>query len=96
MSSKVAEVKTLFGEKISSVTTSEHLEELRVEFLGKKGLVAALMSELKNVPNEEKKEFGRIVNELKQEVEKIITEKKEKILIQKYNLFLPKREQEFL
>ena len=62
MNSKVNEIKALFDEKISLADSSEQIEELRVEFLGKKGLVAALMGELKNVPNEEKKEFGRVVN----------------------------------
>ena len=69
MNSKVNEIKSLFDEKISSVTSSSQVEELRVEFLGKKGLVSSLMSELKSVPNEEKKEFGRVVNVLKQEIE---------------------------
>ena len=77
---KVAEIKALFDEKISSVTSSDKAEELRVEFLGKKGHIAALMSELKNVPNEEKKEFGRVVNEIKQEIEKAIAEKKEALV----------------
>ena len=43
--------------------------------MGKKGLVAALMSELKNIPNEEKKEFGQVVNVIKQEIEEEITAK---------------------
>jgi len=80
MNSKVTEIKSLFNEKISAVSSSEQVEELRVEFLGKKGLVAALMSELKNVPNEEKKEFGRIVNVLKQEIEQTMAEKKTAIV----------------
>ena len=50
MNSKVNDIKALFNEKLSSVSSSEQVEELRVEFLGKKGLVASLMSELKNVP----------------------------------------------
>ena len=73
MSSKVDEIKALFDEKISSVASSEDVEALRVEFLGKKGHLAMLMGELKNVPNEEKKEFGRVVNILKQEIEETIT-----------------------
>ncbi len=76
MNSKVTEIKALFDEKISSIASSDKVEELRVEFLGKKGYVAALMSELKNVPNEEKKEFGRVVNVIKQEIEEQITAKK--------------------
>ena len=77
---KAEEIKKLFEEKISALNTSEAVEELRVEFLGKKGLVSGLMSELKNVPNEEKKEFGRIVNVLKQEIEEKITQKKDEVV----------------
>ena len=76
MNSKVTEIKALFDEKIASVTSSDKVEELRVEFLGKKGYVAGLMSELKNIPNEEKKEFGQVVNVIKQEIEEEITAKK--------------------
>ena len=80
MNSKVSEIKALFDGKIASVTSSDKVEELRVEFLGKKGYVAGLMGELKNVPNEEKKEFGRIVNVIKQEIEEAITSKKATLL----------------
>ena len=80
MNSKVDAIKKLFEEKIKAVEASDKVEELRVEFLGKKGQVAALMSELKNIPNEEKKEFGRIINVLKQNIENSISEKKEAIV----------------
>ena len=69
MNAKVSEIRDLFDSKAAAVDTAEAIEQLRVEFLGKKGMVSALMSELKNVPNEEKKEFGRVVNVLKQEIE---------------------------
>ena len=80
MNSKVAEIKALFDEKIASVTSSDKVEELRVEFLGKKGYVAGLMGELKNIPNEQKKEFGQVVNVIKQEIEAAITSRKAELL----------------
>ena len=43
MNSKVNDIKALFNEKLCSVASSEQVEELRVEFLGKKGLVAELL-----------------------------------------------------
>mgnify|MGYP004467725867 FL=1 len=79
MSQKVEEIKKLFEEKIAQTASSEKIEELRVEFLGKKGYVSSLMGELKNVPNESKKEFGRVVNVLKTELEALIGEKREEI-----------------
>ncbi len=78
--SKVEEIKALFDQKINELDASDKVEELRIEFLGKKGLIAALMGELKNVPNEEKKEFGQIVNLLKQEIEGSIAKKREEIV----------------
>lgn len=41
------------------------LEAYRIKFLGSKGLVKALMGEMKQVPNEKKKEVGQWLNELK-------------------------------
>ena len=41
-------------------------EEFRIKWLGTKGLVKTIMGEMKNVPNEKKKEFGQLLNEFKQ------------------------------
>ena len=41
------------------------VEEFRIKWLGTKGIVKEVMSEMKNVPNEKKKEFGQILNEFK-------------------------------
>ncbi|MBQ4603051.1 MAG: phenylalanine--tRNA ligase subunit alpha, partial [Clostridia bacterium] len=58
MFEKPAELKKLFEEKIAGVAATAEIEQLRIEFLGKKGSVAALMQELRNVPNDQKKEAG--------------------------------------
>src|SRR3954466_3946882 len=47
-------------------TTAEAAEAFRIKYLGTKGLVKAVMGEIKNVPNEQKKAFGQILNEFKQ------------------------------
>ena len=44
---------------------ANELEELRIRFLGKKGLLSSFYASLKEVPNEEKKDFGQLINELK-------------------------------
>src|SRR5690554_7508302 len=43
----------------------ETLETARVKYLGKKGAIAALMDDFRNVPAEKKREVGMRVNELK-------------------------------
>lgn len=46
--------------------TAEEIENYRIRFLGSKGLVKQLMSEMKNVSSDLKKEFGARLNEFKQ------------------------------
>ncbi len=41
------------------------VEEFRIKYLGTKGIVKAIMGEMKNVPAEKKKEFGQILNDFK-------------------------------
>lgn len=45
--------------------TLEDLNKLRVEYLGKKGKIADLMKQMKQVPKDEKKAYGQAVNALK-------------------------------
>ena len=46
--------------------TLKDVEEARVHFLGKKGVITALFEEFRTVDREQKAEFGRPLNELKQ------------------------------
>lgn len=45
---------------------AESLEAYRIKFLGTKGIVKNLFTEMKNVPAEQKKEFGLVLNDFKQ------------------------------
>ncbi len=49
-----------------SAQSPEDAETFRIKYLGTKGIVKAIMGEMKNVPNERKREFGQILNEFKQ------------------------------
>ena len=40
-------------------------ETFRIKYLGTKGLVKEVMSEMRNVPNDKKREFGQVLNEFK-------------------------------
>ena len=79
MLEKSTELKKLFEEKASKISLSSDVEQLRIEFLGKKGHVAGLMQELRNVPNEMKKEAGQKINETKQFIEASIAAKLEEL-----------------
>jgi phenylalanyl-tRNA synthetase alpha chain len=46
-------------------TDEKQAEEFRIKYLGSKGIVKAVMGEMKNVPVEQKKEAGQMLNEFK-------------------------------
>lgn len=45
--------------------TAEDVEQFRIHYLGKKGVLNSFFAEFKNVPNKDKKEFGKTINQLK-------------------------------
>lgn len=71
------EIKTQFVQALENCDSLSSLNDVRVEYLGKKGLIPALMKQMKNLPNEEKPAFGAQVNVLKTECAKLLEEKKQ-------------------
>ena len=58
----------------------ESLEQFRIKYLGSKGLVRELFNEFRNIPNDQKKDFGVVMNTLKavaEEKVKVIQEELE-------------------
>ena len=64
---------------ITNCNDDKVLEELRIEYLSKKGKIQALMQEMKNLSPEEKPKFGQLVNDLKNSVTDALEEKKAKL-----------------
>ena len=62
---KIDEIKDMILEDQKKVKDLNSLNDLKVKYLGKKGLISELNQEIRNIPNEEKKDFGKKVNELK-------------------------------
>ncbi|MBP5679242.1 MAG: phenylalanine--tRNA ligase subunit alpha [Bacilli bacterium] len=76
---KFDEIKKSLEEDLKDVEDLKVLDDLRIKYLGKKGLITELNSEIKNVPNEEKKEFGMKVNELKDQFNTFYDSVKERL-----------------
>ena len=79
MKEKPENLKQLFKEKMDEIKHTSELEGLRVEFLGKKGHVAEMMSDLRSLPNDQKKEEGQRINSIKQFIETSIQQKLEEL-----------------
>ena len=58
-----------FDSRLNSAADPKQLEQIRIDFLGKKGKLPGLMKELRNASPEEKPQLGKDINLLKQHVE---------------------------
>lgn len=65
-----------------AIQNAENLEQFRLKFLTKKSELQELLSEIKNVAPEERKNFGQQVNELKQKAQQLFEESKAKLEFQ--------------
>ena len=65
MNQSILDLRTKLEADLTAVTEIAQLEALKVEYLGKKGSVTALMKNMGSLSPEEKKSFGKEVNELK-------------------------------
>ncbi len=79
MKDKVNAIKKEYEEKKSSITSIKTLNDVRVEYLGKQGKITELSKMMKEVPNDQKKEFGMLVNEVRSFVTESLDEIKEKL-----------------
>lgn len=68
MKEKVENLKLEVAKKLETTTSLKEVNEIKVEYLGKKGPVNELTSHMKELSVEEKKEFGKLLNELKTEL----------------------------
>lgn len=58
-------IKNIMEEKLGKVSSFEELDNLRLEYVGKKGIITNLYSKMKELSNEEKRAFGQKINDLK-------------------------------
>ncbi len=79
MKDKVNAIKKEYEEKISGITSIKTLNDVRVEYLGKQGKITELSKMMKDVPNDQKKEFGMLVNEVRSFVTESLDTIKEKL-----------------
>ncbi|MCI8547708.1 MAG: phenylalanine--tRNA ligase subunit alpha [Bacilli bacterium] len=76
---KIEEINKMLEQDIKDIQDRNKLNDLKVKYLGKKGLITELNSEMKTIPNEEKKEYGQKVNELRNKLNNFYEKRKEEI-----------------
>jgi phenylalanyl-tRNA synthetase alpha chain len=61
------------------IQNQEELENFRIKFLSKKGILSSLFEDFKTVPNELKKDTGKLINDFKNHLEEILKMNSEKL-----------------
>ena len=77
------DLKNEMLEAIKSAEDQNELNDLKVKYSGKKGVITNLYSKMKDLKPEERKSYGQKVNELKNIFEEKITEKEDEIISSK-------------
>ena len=75
--SKIENIKLSLDQFV--VENNEQLESFRLQFLSKKSELQELLSEIKNVAPEQRKDFGQQVNQLKQYAQQLFDDYKQKL-----------------
>lgn len=73
---KLERLRNELSSRISAIKELEELEKIRVQFLGKKGVITMLMRSMNELPAAEKPLLGKLLNEVKQSASLEIDEKK--------------------
>ncbi len=65
--------------EVSSIQKIGELNDFKVKYMGKKGIISELNSKIREIPNEEKKAYGEKVNELKNKFNELFETKKNEL-----------------
>ena len=79
MKNRLINIKEEALNALSSVTDEKELNDLRVKYLGKKGVITLSLKKVGSLSSEERPEFGRQVNEVKKILEEGIKAKKDEL-----------------
>lgn len=72
-------IRDAFEKELPGAATTPELEQIRVRYLGKKGLLTEKLKELPSLAPEERKPFGKAVNELKTFIEGQLASKRDRL-----------------
>ncbi len=72
MKKQLLKIRDKALEELASIKDLKTLEQLRIEYLGKKGQVTSLMKKLGELTREERPVFGKLANEVKSEITGLI------------------------
>ena len=75
MKEEILKVKEEIQNYIKESKTLQKLEEIRVNYMGKKGIFTELSKKMKDLSGEERPKIGQIINEVKEKISSLLDEK---------------------
>jgi len=81
MLNDIQSIKISAGEEIEKAAHLKEVQELKIKYLGKKGILTGKIKSLAAIPQEERREYGRILNEAKIYIEGLLQEHEEKFKV---------------
>jgi len=79
LENKIKEIKKEIVLKLNTVKDLVDIEKLRIEYLGRKGIVTLLLRKLVNFSPEERPKAGQLLNQAKREIEELLKAKEVEI-----------------
>ena len=76
MKEKLEQIKAEALKQIQNSDALDKLNDIRVNYLGKKGELTAVLKSMKDVAAEERPKIGQMVNETRQEIETVLEQAK--------------------
>ena len=80
MEAEVQKISEQAKQEIKSAPDLSQLDQLRVKYLGKKGIITQKLSQLKELPAEQRPALGKILNQVKRELEELLKIRREQII----------------
>jgi len=75
MKEEILKVKEEIQKHIEESKTLQKLEEIRVNYMGKKGIFTDLSKKMKDLTAEERPKIGQIINEVKEKINSLLDER---------------------
>jgi len=73
---KISQITQAADEKLEAIQSPKDCEQVRLEYLGKKGSLTLVLKSLKDLTGEDRKEIGKAANVLKEKIDHTLKEKR--------------------
>lgn len=73
------DIEESLREEVSRASSLSQLVQIKAKYLGKKGYITQAIANIRNIPQEERREYGSKINKLKEYAESLIKQREEEL-----------------